>query len=213
MSVAPLGRGDAEEIVDVLSEAFHDYPVMRFVIGDVADYDGRLHALITLFVAGRALRGDPMFGIRDGGRLIAAVTMSNPADAPAPELAPVKEQTWALLGVEAEQRYNRCVDAWSRTGLNVPQVHVNMIGVRDSHRGTGQARKLLEHAHALCERSATAHGVSLTTELARNVDFYRHFGYDVVGEARIADEVMTWNLFRYRAPSASASDTPQTSTL
>jgi GNAT superfamily N-acetyltransferase len=73
-----------------------------------------------------------------------------------------------------------------------------MIGVRDAYRGTGLARRLLEAVHAECERSAFAEGVSLTTEEPRNVDFYRHMGYEITGEARIGDVVPTWNLFRPR---------------
>jgi hypothetical protein len=41
-------------------------------------------------------------------------------------------------------------------------------------------------------------GVSLSTEVRRNVDLYRHFGYEVTGEARVSEELMTWGMFRAR---------------
>jgi len=39
-------------------------------------------------------------------------------------------------------------------------------------------------------------GVSLSTEVPGNVPMYEHFGYRVVGSARVAPELTTWVLFR-----------------
>ena len=52
----PLQQRHAAEVADVLSEAFFDYPVMRFVLGAAGKYDERLSDLVALFVAARALR-------------------------------------------------------------------------------------------------------------------------------------------------------------
>lgn len=65
MRVLPLPADRAEDATRVLGAAFHDYPVMRFVFGDSADYDRRLATLVGLFVSARVLRGEPMFGIAD----------------------------------------------------------------------------------------------------------------------------------------------------
>jgi hypothetical protein len=37
--------------------------------------------------------------------------------------------------------------------------------------------------------------VSLTTEVPQNVRLYEHFGYEVVGHARVSPELETWGLF------------------
>jgi ribosomal protein S18 acetylase RimI-like enzyme len=102
------------------------------------------------------------------------------------------------LGHDAEQRYEQCVAVWESLALDRPQVHVNMIGVRDAYRGRGLARIMLNEAHALCGSSPNAEGVSLTTENPRNVDFYRYLGYEVIGQADIAEGLTTWSFFRPR---------------
>jgi ribosomal protein S18 acetylase RimI-like enzyme len=196
-SITRLHRSDVPAVVDVMCEAFFDYPVMRFVLG-AGDYGERLNVLIGLFVTARALRGDAMFGVRDGSQLLAAVTTSNPADPPHPDFEPARAKAWRHLGNEAEKRYDLCVTAWQSIQIDKTQLHVNMIGVRAEHRGRGLGRQLLEEVHALCEQSAFAEGVSLTTEEPRNVDFYRHLGYEVVGEARIANILPVWSFFRPR---------------
>ena len=70
MTVTPLSFDNVVEIVSVLADAFHDYPVMRNILGpDVpglgAPYNVRLHRLVQLFVSARAYRNEPLLGVRD----------------------------------------------------------------------------------------------------------------------------------------------------
>jgi hypothetical protein len=37
--------------------------------------------------------------------------------------------------------------------------------------------------------------VSLTTENPRNVELYRHFGYEVVGQGPVGPGLQTWGMF------------------
>ncbi len=54
MRILRLDVGHADDAVAVLCDAFHEYPVMRFVLGDSSqNYDRRLATLIGLFVAAR----------------------------------------------------------------------------------------------------------------------------------------------------------------
>ena len=196
MKATRLDASDTSAVVDVLSEAFFDYPVMRYVLGPEPDYARRLDSLVSMFVAARALAADVMFGIHDANGLIAAVTTSNPAVAAHPDFAAVRHAVWQQLGTAAEQRYDLCVQAWQSIALPVPQLHVNMIGVRDAYRGKGLSRLLLDEVNELGAQASTAAGISLTTEQPRNVELYRHLGYQVVGEKRIADTLHTWSMFR-----------------
>ena len=52
-AVERLAPGEAPEAVAVLCEAFHDYPVMRHVLGGADGYDDRLARLVTFFCAAR----------------------------------------------------------------------------------------------------------------------------------------------------------------
>jgi GNAT superfamily N-acetyltransferase len=64
----------------------------------------------------------------------------------------------------------------------------------------GVGRRLLDAVADLANSDPGSGGVSLTTETRENVKLYEHCGYEVVGEARVADEFQTWGLFPARRP-------------
>ena len=190
------GRGTADEVVRVLCQAFADYPVMRYVLGDAGDYPARLRTLIGFFHGARVLRDDAILGISRGHELCGAALCSLPDREDPPELALLRERTWATLGADALARYGDCVRAWESTGVNEPNIHVNMLAVVPDHQGRGLARALLERVHAMSRERADSRGVTLSTESERNVALYRHMGYRVIGQATIAPGLETWDFYR-----------------
>lgn len=195
-----LSQAHAAEIVSVFCDAFWDYPVMRYVLGPTEPYAQRLDRLVELFVSGRAYRNEPMLGIRDAaGKLAAAATVTLPTvQEPPAAFVALRERIWGELGGRARAAYEAFIAATQQFPFSGPHYHLNMIGVRRSHQGRGLARILLDAVHGISDGSAESAGVSLTTELPRNVELYRHFGYEVHGHARIADDLETWVLFRRR---------------
>lgn len=197
-----------EGILDVLCDAFFDYPVMRYVLGGKPGYAHRLRTVIGLFVAVRVAREDLMLGVRDdSGALVAAALVNRPEGRiPPASFEAYRQSVWTELGEEERRRYEAYGAASNGFHPAEPHHHLGMIGVRVSHHGQGLARVLLEHLHALVEVDPTSHGVSLNTELPRNVALYEHFGYRVTGHARVAPELETWGFFRRsQAPDGGAA--------
>jgi GNAT superfamily N-acetyltransferase len=180
----------------VLCEAFADYPVMRYVLGQPGAYPERLRTLIGFFHGARLLRDDAILGVSDGDELVAVALCSLPDRVDPPEVDRLAERTWAALGADARARYEDCVRAWDSTGVDEPNIHVNMLAVVPGRQGRGLARALLERVHAMSRERADSRGVTLSTESERNVALYRHMGYRVVGQATIAPGVETWDFFR-----------------
>jgi len=181
---------------DVLCEAFHDYPVMRFVLGEGPDYDRRLRWLISLFVAARALRGEPILGIADGeSGAVAAALVTLPGRESPPELIAKRQSFWNEIGSGAKARYDHYRSVAGSIGVPTPSHHLNMIGVRRASQGRGFARVLVEAIHQLAQADTASAGVSLNTEAAENVPLYEHLGYRVSGRARVTDGIETWAMF------------------
>lgn len=197
-SVQDLPPYRADEVVTVLCDAFHDYPVMRYIISDAADdYDTRLRELIGFFVAARVLRNEPMIAVSDGEQVVAVATMTPPGQREAPqEFFDRRERVWHMLGTDAQARYDEFGTVWQLVGVTEPNLHLNMIGVRRSHTGAGLGRILLDRVHEMSEEDSASTGVSLTTEDVRNVPLYRYFGYETVGHQNITDGLDTWGFFR-----------------
>lgn len=207
MTVTTLAFDHVVEIVSVLADAFHDYPVMRFVLGPDgpgggAPYNVRLHRLVQLFVSARAYRNEPLMGVRENeGPLIAAAVMSLPHSPqnPPPTFIALREAIWAELGADARARYDQYVTAAQFFTATPPHHHLNMIGVRRAQQRLGLARALLDAVHRLANDDPQSAGVSLTTERPENIPFYEHFGYRVVGHTRVSSDLETWGLFRQKA--------------
>ena len=197
-TVFEVGADRAGEVTHVLCEAFHNYPVMRYIVGaDVEAYDDKLHALVDFFVQARYLDGSPVLAIESNGVMAAAATLTapHPREAPA-ELSRIREAVWAKLGAPARERYAGLCDIWGRFWLHEPHYHLNMIGVLPSHQGRGLSRILLDFVHAVSRQHPESRGVSLTTEVPENVRLYEHFGYHVKDREAVTLDFDTWGLFR-----------------
>ncbi len=185
-------------MIDVLCDAFFDYPVMRFVLGpERPDYEADLRTLVSLFVRARVFRREFLLGVRDGAGLAAAAIVSRPdGTAAPPAFTEFRQRVWAELGPRAEARYNAFGDACAPFQTEAPHLHLNMIGVRRGAQGRGLGRALLEQVHELSRADSKSHGVTLTTELESNVPLYERFGYRLVGRASVAPGLTTWGFFR-----------------
>ena len=188
----------AGEAVAALCDAFHDYPVMTYIVGDAGpDYDRRLHTLIHFFVSNRVLRDEPILGIEDGGRLVAIATLTPPGERAAPEpIHALREGLWEALGAEAKARHEVLYEVWMRYTHPGLHYHLNMLGVRRSHAGRGLGGRLLKEVHAKSLADAESSGVTLSTEDPKNVPLYKHCGYEVVTHNRVTDALETWQFFR-----------------
>jgi GNAT superfamily N-acetyltransferase len=200
MPVTRLSSAQTAEAVTVLCDAFRDYPVMRYVLGSRDDYDRRLRTLIGFFVSARVYRDEPVLGIHDrDGTLSAAALVSFPDEREAPEaLVARRESVWAELGAAERERYEAFGTACAQFVVASPHYHLNMIGVRRPHVGRGLARKLLESVHQLSDADDASGGVTLSTETPQNLPLYEHFGYRLLGHARVDDGLDSWAFFRPR---------------
>jgi ribosomal protein S18 acetylase RimI-like enzyme len=195
--VRVLGEDHAPEVTRVLCGSFYDYPVMRYVVGDSADYDHRLNKFVHFFVMAHALRGDPLLGTMDGTALTATAIISytDGRESPA-ELAALRDAMWGDLGPESRSRYGVFAAACVPFEVDTPHIHLSMIGVSRAAQGRGLGRILIDQVHLISERDATSQGVTLTTEDPSNVPLYEHFGYRVVGHTRVSPSLETWGFFR-----------------
>ncbi len=198
MTVLRLGQEHVPEITRVLCEAFYDYPVMQYVIGGPHDdYERRLSTLVHFFVMARVLCNEELLGIGEGTDLAAAALVSYPGRGGAPaELVTLRNEVWRGLGTESRSRYEAYSAYCAPFDLDVPHIHLNMIGVSRAAQGSGLGRELIDHVHLMSRKDTSSQGVTLTTEDPANVPLYEHFGYTVVGQTRVSPTLGVWGFFR-----------------
>jgi len=195
--IVRVGRERFDEVVDALCDAFRDYPVMRFVLKDSGvHYDAHLAQLVGYFTDLRVSRGWPVLAVSRGNEILAAASVNPPHPAPRPAaLRERYERMCGELGEAAIARFNAFADACGPLEPDELHYYVGMIGVRSDCQGRGYARLLLDAVHEMSGGDPDSTGVALTTETERNLPFYRHFGYEIVGQAQV-DTLQTWTLFR-----------------
>ena len=139
MKIEKLSREHKAEVVAVLSAAFHDYPVMRFVLKSTdANYEKDLNALVGFFCEVRLTRDWPVLGIRAEDRSLAAAALVNdvllnPLPLPEQPLQQLKE----TIGDKA---YERLVAYEHQSSIGEPKVlhhFLGMIGVHPNHQKKG----------------------------------------------------------------------------
>ena len=148
-----------------------------------------------------------MLGLFDVDHLVGAAILTLPVEPePPPAVVTLVDQAWRDLGETTRERYQSYADVTSPFFTTIGlHHHLNMLGIRASHAGQGLARPLLEAVHQMSDADPNSAGISLTTERARNVKLYEHFGYKVVAHLQVSDEVETWGLFRNRQTSKPAA--------
>ena len=193
-----LSPSDAPEVVDVLVDAFAKYPVMEYVLGPDSTTHERLTELIGFFVYRRIRLGGPMYGVTGSdGHLVGAAVMTLPSEPePSSEVLATRDRTWASLGTDCRDRHDAYGAVAKSVLISEPHHHLNMIGVRHASHGGGVARPLLEAAIELAASDPQSAGLTLTTEVPRNVELYNHFGFKVVRSARVTPDFQTWGMFR-----------------
>jgi len=196
MKIEKLTRQNKSEVVSVLSAAFHDYPVMRFVLKSTGEnYEKDLNALVGFFCEVRLTRNWPVLGIRnEDGTLVAAALVNdvvlNPLALPEQPLQLLKE----TIGDEA---YERLVAYENQSSIGEPKIlhhFLGMIGVHPHYQKKGYAGALMDYVKEMASKNPESNGVCLSTEIPWNVHFYEHYGYRVISEADVG-ELHSWCMF------------------
>lgn len=193
-----LPEKNTSEVIRVLSKAFYDYPVMRYVLGNKSNYNERLHKLVGFFVAARVLRNEPMLGIySERNILTAAAILTLPGNKPAPEkLIEHRKILWQELGAEEQKRYENYGNVAAALLPSEPHHHLNMIGVIPEYKGRGLSHKLIDEVEKLVVSHPESTGLSLNTETESNVKLYLHLGFKQIGQTKIDDNLETWAFFK-----------------
>lgn len=200
VNIELLSEADRDDIIDVLAESFFDYPVFRSVLEDAEGpkYDRRLRLLIGFFADARLMRNWPVLGIREDGRLVAALLLSDPVFKPRPEpLNRVYDEVVSEIGEQAAARLEEFESSSEPYEPKSRTYFVGMIGVRPSSQGKGYGRMLMKRVEEMSWAHPDSEGVTLTTEVTANIPFYERLGYKKLGRTKIGDITTHFFLLRH----------------
>jgi ribosomal protein S18 acetylase RimI-like enzyme len=188
----------------VLSRAFVDDPLLNALAPEPREPGERACRLTGLFAVVLKLQrsgGQPVFGVFEAGRLIAAAvvegTMHSSGGATfAGGLLNLPMMVRAV-GWAGVRRSIRLVDALTRNHPPRPHLYLNILGVEPSSQGRHCGVAILNHLRELVETRSDLDGVYLETATEANVAYYTRHGYEVIGEFYPLG-VRMWRMFQAR---------------
>jgi ribosomal protein S18 acetylase RimI-like enzyme len=200
MKIERLTRKDKSETVEVLTSAFQDYPVMRFVLKtNGEEYATQLKAIMEFYCEARLAKDRPVLGVRKKDALVAVALVDETSLKPWAEMRTELLRLKSIIREEAYSRLELYEKMSSRAEPSTPHHFLGMIAVRPKYQGKGYARALMDAVKQISLADANSSGVCLSTEDPENVRLYEHFGYRVIAEIDI-EELHSWCMFLSTEP-------------
>jgi ribosomal protein S18 acetylase RimI-like enzyme len=202
----------------VLSRAFVDDPLINALAPEPREPVERARRLTGLFMVVLRLQrrgGQPVFGVFEGGRLIAAAvvegTMHSSAGATVASGLFNLPTMVRALGWGGVRRAIKLVDVLTRNHPPRPHLYLNILGVEPSFQGRHCGIAILDHLRELVEGRSDLDGVYLETATEANVAYYTRNGFEVIGEFYPLG-VRMWRMFQTRRDSNPAQRRAQHAT-
>jgi GNAT superfamily N-acetyltransferase len=194
----------------VLSRAFVDDPLINALVLEPREPAERAQRLAGLFAVVLRLQradGQPVFGVFEAGRLIAAAvvegTMHASAGATVLSGLLMLPSLVRAVGWGGVRRSIRLVDSLTCNHPPRPHLYLNILGVEPSFQGRHCGIAILNHLRDLVKTRSDLEGVYLETATEANVAYYTRNGYEVIGEF-FPLGVRMWRMFQPRSDPSPA---------
>jgi predicted N-acetyltransferase YhbS len=187
----PLIADRIDETADMLARAYMTNPLHVAAFGEHEEARNRSFFRRLL----RTLRGPTLIAF-DGNRIVGAIHWSRSTDCRlrASEKLLLVPFMLRAFGLATSVRLASWFGLWARHDpADVPHLHLGPMGVDPDSRGIRVGGRLMERFCAEVDRTKTA-GYAETDRPA-NVDFYRHFGFEVMKEIEVMG-VRNWLVWR-----------------
>jgi len=184
-TIRDLGTDDLSAAVDVVARGMRDNPMNIAAFGD--DACVRLdcvHGMFTIALP-MILRKGGLLGAFDDQTLLGVAALVPPGRCQPSALekaAMLPRMVWAI-GLRGIGRVVRWQADWSRQDLRAPHWHLGPVAVDAHLQGQGVGSALMNAYCARIDRVGAAG--YLETDKPQNVDFYKRFGFETVGEAPV----------------------------
>jgi len=197
-TIRDLGTDDLSAAVDVVARGMRDNPLNIAAFGDDAGVRlERLQGMFTIALP-MILRKGVLLGAFDDQTLLGVAALVPPGRCQAStreKVAMLPRMVWAI-GLGGLGRVVRWQAAWSQRDLRAPHWHLGPVAVDTHLQGQGVGSALMKTYCARIDRVGAAG--YLETDKPQNVDFYKRFGFETVGEAPVLGTA-NWFMRRMQA--------------
>ncbi|MGB6295371.1 MAG: GNAT family N-acetyltransferase [Rivularia sp. (in: cyanobacteria)] len=186
-----------EKIIEIFSNAFENYPLMKFMFGN--SYKKSIKHLIQLMCDKAFIDDELLIGGFVEGELqgVASITPpQNDNDKEVENTATSLEEIFAAaIGEEALMQIEKYSNIKKANKSSSPHFYINTLAVNPQSQGKGIGGAILSEIHQMSEQDDDSQGVALDTQTEKNVGYYQRFDYIVSNTAQL-ENVKNWFMFR-----------------
>ncbi|MBF2016800.1 MAG: GNAT family N-acetyltransferase [Rivularia sp. T60_A2020_040] len=201
IEITRLYTKDAENILEIFSSAFENYPLMQFLFEDT--YKQSIKYMIKTMFDEASMVDNLLLGAFLEGKLQGVAFIAPPKNTEKTESnnntestnTASEEQFATAIGKEAMIRIEAYSNLKNANKPSSPHFYINALGVHPQSQGKGIGSALLSQIHQMSEEDSNSQGVALDTQTSDNVSYYQRFGYRVSTTAKL-ENVENWFMFR-----------------
>jgi len=181
-----ITESQIEPAAETLARAFHNYPVFTYVFPDESERRKEFPILLQSFIHFGVMNGE----VYATSPEMEGITVWMPPGFSGGYSIPPEVSKDAL---DRMNYYGKKVYKVRKRYVPYDHWFLEFIGVTPEYQGKGFAGNLLTPMlDRIKEENLHCY---LDTELAKNVDLYKHFGFDVVEDSMVADTgVYSWGM-------------------
>ena len=196
--VISITKDNLEEATEVLTRAFEDDPVVRyFLSGHEKDYPEGVHKLFGYQCLMYIEMELPIFGTVRNNRITGIACLSGPEKKIRPDsLFEADKEFEAFMGPNSFGRIKRYMKLNKKHTPEGLHHYLAGLGIHPDFQGQGFGRLLLDKVHEITESHQTSTGIYLETAKLKNVELYKHFGYNLLATEKLDGIVDKWYMFR-----------------
>ncbi|AFM18130.1 acetyltransferase [Mycolicibacterium chubuense NBB4] len=196
IDVAPARRSDVKTLARVLGRAFHDDPVMMWMVPNGARRAKALPRIFAAMTRHHFLANDAVEIASTAGAVGAAALWDPPGRWKQTAIEELRMLPAFLLAMGSEGRRGQVVsELMKRHHPEEPHWYLAVIGSDPGVRGTGFGQALMASRLDRCDAEGAPAYLESTKE--SNVPYYLRFGFEVTGELTVPDGGPTmWQMWR-----------------
>jgi GNAT superfamily N-acetyltransferase len=197
MEIVAAREPDVTSAAACLAAAFADDPQMAFFFsGDPAQRQELVTEFFSILMAARLALGMPVLLLKSEGRILGAAMGY---DTQRLEWPLAHQRRWALLQqrqASMASRFERADAISEEYKPQEPHFYLGVLGVHPSMQGKGAGGALIKAYCDLADRDPVSAGTFLETAQRKNLAFYKHCGFQLLGQGELAPGKPFWCLFR-----------------
>ena len=196
--ITRITKDSLDEATEVLARAFEEDPLIHyFLSGHEKGYPEGARKIFEYQCLMYIEMELPLFGTLQNFQITGVACLAVPEKKDRPEsLVEADREFVAFMGPDAFERIKRYMNLSKKYSPGGLYHYLAGLGVHPDYQGHGFGRLLLDEVYKIAVSHQSSAGIYLETATLKNVEMYKHFGYNLLATEKLDGIVDIWYMFK-----------------